>query len=1810
MDGPWAAYQAAPKPWEMFGGQPAKPEEAPQSLLAGTAMSIPAGTINTVASVPRGLGALTYSLLPQATPETTDLGQRIFAAQGNEEALRAIAREVPAKVDVVQTPLIADAIRRARAGELKAPPTLAQGGGPISDMGGIRTGQLLEQFANEKFPVSKENQARILPMIASAVGSSLAMMPAAAFGPLALVMETGISGMGQSQSQAEQGGASSAAQAQAALEGAAPGLLDAIPLEQLFRPLAHLPLPARSAIARRFRTALEQSMLEAGTEGVQQFLQNVIAWQIYNPKQSLSEGVIDSMIGAGGAGFLIGGAVGSPHHTTGADERKAAANEPLPTRIVPQPAAPVPTTGGVATGIPVPAPAETNVSQPATPPVEDAQSIPQPNPANESAVPPATPTEPTEPVPAPTPEPAQETPPPPAAPQEAPIAPPQTIAQPVIQAPEVAPKIGQTIPEDIITTPSAYARAAVIGELNAVQLHGQASPVLDFLAKRTLAGKAQEAVGEIIAANPKLEEKAFLTALGTSSPESLGKTFASVVYLPANSTFSSPDMVRGVTSSQAVQRLANETRQEFQAYKLDAKAPKVQFGNLLYTTGSALTQQTAEEGLTGYNKQAFDLIRETTRKQPAATIPKWFKDNLSGTAQIGMPFRDTGHAADIYAESLKSPIDGQGNTVSIEELARGKAYISGLSEMKAGEVASAIHALVQDFVTRFAAQSSVLVRIGGDAPNGVTSPYAQRMTDDVYLIHLPNNFLAKPREQIYHAIAHEFSHVIHFIHYANAPASVKRALQDSYNKWLHTVLRIDPKNFDAYLGGFGEFRFGSLITDMQGYLDRLALGNPKALDYHFGFKEWFANQGSIYLQKDFLSQTDHPPAVKSFFEGLAEKLREFFNGAYKRIRPPAGIDAMMQWSAATSQVYRLGNSFKPFEKGMPASLEELPDSPMASLQEEQLSAPMAQMAMPPTQAGELARFTKLQELGYSLLQIGKRYPTLQGLQDYIQLAQKFWSKKMEVTERATEVVDAWNKLGKGQGQALSKFLYDVTLESLEKKRRLTSAELATLGAKNKLTADGFKVFEQIDTSFKGVLAELEAALTENAKRTFTQPLLLSTELERIKAEFTKLNNQHYFPLTRFGKYYIKMQATENVSWGGKNHKAGDTMLFETFENEAARNARLKALKERMGGSPVELQGSYMPESGFAMQGFPPSLLDSMKTQLALFPHQLAELEKLMQNLAPGQSFKQHMLSRRGVAGFTQDAMRAYASYMMSASGHIARLTFRDQMFQAAKDTGAVVAQGAGQDVPKKLEEYLNDHWKYLNNPGEEWASVKSGLFTVFLGLNVKSAFVNLTQIPMVAMPYFASRYGDVKAATAVTKAMADVVRSVKKGGGSISPAEQAALDQGVKDGFLNESFASDLAGAAQGSTLDRMLPLVGFAQVTRKLGFLSSFMFQKAEEFNRRATFLAAYRLSGGDYAASRDAVQTAMFEYNRWAKPKIMRGRKSVLFAFMQYTQHMLWFLGNDKGAGRLWLAMALAAGAQGLPFADDLIDLLEGASGMLSRLFGYKNPLVDIRKDMRDLFTEAGANPDLMMHGLGRYSMGLALFGSGMPAFDLSGSLGMGQLIPGVQPIAQAMKTGVTDVNQLISQMATDVGGAGPAVVSRLLQAAVSNNPDQIQRWQGALPTFAQSFARAYQYSQGAAVNNLGDKLVQFDMSRPQDVTEVIGQALGFRPTRVATTQEKIAAQRDAAQYYSAQKQILLGQYFYARKNADREGLADVNSAIARYNKAVPFPELRLTFRDRAQSYRSRLVSQRKRELGMGAARQDIRLYKSYNPGFPSPP
>jgi len=877
------------------------------------------------------------------------------------------------------------------------------------------------------------------------------------------------------------------------------------------------------------------------------------------------------------------------------------------------------------------------------------------------------------------------------------------------------------------------------------------------------------------------------------------------------------------------------------------------------------------------------------------------------------------------------------------------------------------------------------------------------------------------------------------------------------------------------------------------------------------------------------------------------------------------------------------------------------------------------------------------------LQVAERY-NVDGAKAYIETTMKWWARKRTLTNGATEVAESWQKLPKKAAERLASGIFDIAEQSEELQRRLKPEELRQAFEKAGIGQDGIEIYTRLDKEFRSVLDNLESGLkravlrqhagsadeADSLMQLWNQPskvaflekakgfmgnLELGARLSDIEGQINRLRDRNYFPFMRFGEYALTVRAKSDLTWKGESihgptdQKRGQVVHFETFESAKAQNDRFESLRREFPEHSFSLKGSVVSEEEFSFLGMPPALLDLIKDHVKMTDQQVDDLKELFYLRSPGRAFLRHLVKRRGTAGYSQDALRVFASYMMNASNHIARIEFNPDLTDHLT-TMRKSAQEKG-NVAGLVSNYFTKHHSYLMNPENDLAQLRALGFLWYLGFNVKSALVNLTQVPMVAYPYLASVYGDARAVGALTNAYKRVV-DWRRGKNVLSKEFEAFVARGIAEGFLDESRATELAGLAEGGTLHRLLPIDKSTRVLNQTAYYGSYMFRHAEKFNREVVFLASLELAKsrgleGEVAfkAARKAVQTSMFEYAKWNRPSFMRGKKSVFFLFWNYMQHLNYLAFGGEGrktAIRINLMLLVAAGLQGLPFAENILDVIDWGSTEVKEALGSTDPRTDLKADIRQLASAITDRPDLVMHGLGRhYGLGafhlLELLGAPVPQVDVSGSLSAGQPIPGIAELTEPSRDPDKKLGATIVAALGPVAGIGYTFWKTLM----SQDPDQWKSWERAMPSAMRVASQATRrLSRGEESFRGGGAIEKFDPLDSEHRAELIANSLGFSPSRLSSEYEKRSAQEDLKQYWTVRRAMVLENYAWALLSEDMDARADSLEALRNFNRDAPSPRLRLSPDQIRDSLKQRTRLRTLREQGLPNEKAFQPLYR----------
>jgi len=413
---------------------------------------------------------------------------------------------------------------------------------------------------------------------------------------------------------------------------------------------------------------------------------------------------------------------------------------------------------------------------------------------------------------------------------------------------------------------------------------------------------------------------------------------------------------------------------------------------------------------------------------------------------------------------------------------------------------------------------------------------------------------------------------------------------------------------------------------------------------------------------------------------------------------------------------------------------------------------------------------------------------------------------------------------------------------------------------------------------------------------------------------------------------------------------------------------------------------------------------------------------------------------RGTEAQREASRKAYDAYAYQYR-HMAD---QDALVKAKDRNGNEIPnEGRGEDSreeAKKLLQFYADAASIQDSTedilsGEVGSRFKLYAVLLQLGGSIATAAVNMMSMVTHAIPYLGSYnpnrgygggFGLGKSAGAMTRAvynagnfrLSNYDYMVQVANPTRDPALQAEADRLQRQHGLSPDEADAMLDATAAGVLQaaQFNALVGTSRGGRASnnynGLIKTWMsaFSYTEQLNRRTTFLAAYRMERERILADNrfqtnisnlpeaeaaevamnakefatKAVNTSQGEYAMYNRPEMARGNLAqYIFMYKQFVIVSVQLMkGMDKKGRIAMLSMLfIMSGMKGLPFADDLMDLID----TLAQTFGIKMKSVEEETArLVDAFIP-GASPTFMRGFLDQWT-----------GATISTRLGFGDLIP----------------------------------------------------------------------------------------------------------------------------------------------------------------------------------------------------------------------
>ena len=809
----------------------------------------------------------------------------------------------------------------------------------------------------------------------------------------------------------------------------------------------------------------------------------------------------------------------------------------------------------------------------------------------------------------------------------------------------------------------------------------------------------------------------------------------------------------------------------------------------------------------------------------------------------------------------------------------------------------------------------------------------------------------------------------------------------------------------------------------------------------------------------------------------------------------------------------------------------------------------------------------------------------------LDVLEKEWNGAIDKRKRAAEAtmtnIQRWIKGNPEKEAALNGVIADSTLDQVDpsKPRADYKGKQSDSGLDKQVVWDklqpqwkalgpeGQIIYKQMRDTYAKMHEELLDLLLDRIDASVTDKedaKNLKTEIYKRLA--TKGKIEPYFPLTRSGDY--------RLAYDGKGRGGNVEHFIEHYETSVERELAIKELEKEGGVKNIQRFSSSGVQS---YKNAPPtSFVNSVLRTLEVNkvnPEVTDEIMRMFLDTLPESSFAQAFRKRKNTPGFSFDATTAFYKRSMGMAHQLANFEYGAKMYKLRDEIEEHVKTKNTSEQARLMADELKSHIQTLVKPEiPTWSkALTSAAFGWTLGFNVSSAVVNMSQVPLVMMPYLGGKYGYSE----TTKALGAATRlflgsGLKRNAKMAVPTADGKSKIELKAGFSLDNYDFDAKGMPE-----EVKRLKELSELTEKYGLLdrsmtsdilsmdknsnaldrvnawSGFIFHHGERMNRQVSLIASYNLelqrmekagekidSAARTKAAQHAVQiTELMNGGASAgsAPLLAKtGIGKVLFMYKRYGATMYYMMFKTareamkseepevrqaamRQIAGIYASAGLMAGVQGLP------------------MFGIMAAIYNLFKGDDDDDAETAARKWLgegMFNGAVNYLTGTAV----------ANRIGLTDLL--------INNTGYKEQDNAILAAMQLIGGPVFGVADRLQQGVkLIMDGDTERGLERMLPAGIANGLKGVRFATEGANTLRGDPIVG-DVSAWNSGA----QMLGFAPAEYTRQLEITAHEKTADRRATQNRTKVLRDYYIASRNGDSDGMSDALDDMMKFNKSHP--------------------------------------------------
>lgn len=780
-----------------------------------------------------------------------------------------------------------------------------------------------------------------------------------------------------------------------------------------------------------------------------------------------------------------------------------------------------------------------------------------------------------------------------------------------------------------------------------------------------------------------------------------------------------------------------------------------------------------------------------------------------------------------------------------------------------------------------------------------------------------------------------------------------------------------------------------------------------------------------------------------------------------------------------------------------------------------------------------------------------------------------------------------------------------------------------------LDDDAKKVYREVRDFYKNKYKLYRALLIQRVNDVTTDPTERQMLMDSIKATYeTGAKMEPYFPFMRYGEFWASIGKGGDKEFHMFESPGQRDLFLERRVKELNLRGDKRTLAEMMtdedvrAGNDVEtLRKDAANESANLKEAF--AVIDGMKnsspTEKSRIKDELFQMHLLT---LPEASFRNQFIHRKGVAGFSGDALRNFNEAGTRIVNQLSRVKYGPKInlaMSAANDSlqGNPDQAKLGmitREIELRLEDELAPDFK--DSALDKAARTANKAAFIWLLTSTKSAINQLFSIPSFTMPTLAKYHGwgatlkemsrfapiwrEVGATRTDKNGNVTFIPSVSIGHSKalrLNPVEQRAYQVMVDRGVSDATRTYDLF-------MDKGKPSADYnsklGNVVKAMGTL----FHATERLSREISYMAAFRLEmkkHGDFDRATEramgVVNEALFDYSAWNTPRIMRSpgarvvtqfKKFPLFTTIYLARNfraMMKPMDGETRAGAFkafsgtLLMTGLVAGTTGLPMFSAIMGIIQAMRNAMRD----DDEEVYMEEDNLELWFRKVWLPetfgDIKIAGQGLDELIDTGLLDNITGYKFSDGLSLNNMWTRDAPEASSWKDAY---GQTVGSFLGPAYGLGQSWATAIDDI---NKGDTLKGLEKLSPALTRGIIADIRYKKEGAVSPIGDTIKE---SNEFTNAQLLMQALGYKTTGLADRMNELFLVNQERKKIEGQRQQLISALNRAavmERDADFDA---VDEKIDNFNMKYPQADLRIDYEDKERALEKRREMLRKSDRG----------------------